>query len=103
MLPARREKSKKFEVAAVAVVARGDGADLSALFGVPALGLLALLGAVATGLSPVGLSEVVPLMLKFYRDAAPHARPRTHKRRIDKLYEGTALGSTGFPACATSC
>ena len=60
----------------MAVVTRGDGADLSALFGVPALGLAALFGAVATGLSPVGLSEVVPLMLKFYRDAAPHAPPR---------------------------
>ena len=30
-----------------------------------------------------------------HRDAYP--------RRIDKLYEGTALGSTGIPACATSC
>ena len=35
----------------MAVVARGDGADLSALFGVPPLGLAALFGAVATGLS----------------------------------------------------
>jgi hypothetical protein len=26
-----------------------------------------------------------------------------HKHRIDKLYEGTALSSTGIPACATSC
>jgi hypothetical protein len=24
----------------------------------------------------MGLSEVVPLMLKFYRDGAPHAPPR---------------------------
>ena len=60
----------------MAVVERGDGADLSALFGVPALGLPALFGALVTGLSPVGLSEVVPLMLKFYRDVALHAPPR---------------------------
>ena len=59
----------------MAVVTRGDGADLSVLFGVPPLGLAELFGAVATGLSLVGLSEVVPLMLKFYRDAVPHAPP----------------------------
>jgi hypothetical protein len=50
-------------------------------------GLTALVGALVTGLSEppgtaapgcrvIGLSEVVPLMLKFYRDAAPHAPPR---------------------------
>ena len=52
--------------------ARGAGADLSALFGVPATGAAAtgfsaLFGAFTTGLSATGLSEVVPLMLKFYR------------------------------------
>jgi len=73
-------------------VARGTGADLSALLdaapvGALVAGLTALVGALVTGLSEppgtaapgcraIGLSEVVPLMLKFYRDAAPHAPPR---------------------------
>jgi hypothetical protein len=73
-------------------VTRGTGADLSALLGAAPVGALvagltALVGALVTGLSeppgaaapgwrPIGLSEVVPLMLKFYRDAAPHAPPR---------------------------
>jgi len=63
-------------------------ADLSAPpdapMGALAPGLPELVGALITGLSepsgtaalgwrPIGLSEVVPLMLKFYRDAAPHA------------------------------
>ena len=66
-------------------------ADLSAPPDAPAgalvAGLTALVGALVTGLSEplgtavpgcraIGLSEVVPLMLKFYRDAAPHAPPR---------------------------
>ena len=80
-------------------------ADLSAPPGVlvgaaaPGLPVLSdvLFSAVATGLSPIGLSEVVPLMLKFYRDATLRARPRPHARRIDKLYEGTASSSTGNP------
>jgi len=33
-------------------------------------------GVLATGCRAIGLSEVVPLMLKFYRDATAHARPR---------------------------
>ena len=62
-------------------VARGADADLSALIDAPVgalvAGLIALVGAVVTGLSEppgaaapgcraIGLSEVVPLMLKFY-------------------------------------
>jgi len=39
-------------------------ADLSALLGVP-----------APGFSPIALSEVGPLMLKFYREFAEPARP----------------------------
>ena len=35
-----------------------------------------LFGVLATGCRAMGLSEVVPLMLKFYRDGAPHAPPR---------------------------
>ena len=33
-------------------------------------------GTAAPGCRAIGLSEVVPLMLKFYRDGAPHAPPR---------------------------
>ena len=59
-------------------------ADLSAppdaLVGVLAPGLPVLsdvlFGVLAPGCRAMGLSEVVPLMLKFYRDGAPHAPPR---------------------------
>ena len=66
-------------------------ADLSAPpdapMGALAPGLTVLVGALVTGLSEppgaaapgcraIGLSEVVPLMLKFYRDGALRARPR---------------------------
>ncbi len=70
----------------MAVVARGVGADLSALLACRRLWRLTravrrsgdrLVGHRHCGeAAGIGLSEVVPLMLKFYRDAAPHARPR---------------------------
>jgi hypothetical protein len=58
----------------------GAGADLStlldALFGALTTGFAALFGTAVPGCRAIGLSEVVPLMLKFYRDAAPQAWPR---------------------------
>ena len=77
-------------LACVFFCANGVAADLPALLGAltPVLlaasdallsaavsRLLALSGTLATGLAPTGLSEVVPLMLKFYRRAEPHACP----------------------------
>src|SRR5579864_4432877 len=94
------------------VVARDAGADLSppldAPVGALVAGLTALVGAVLTGVSApsgaegpgcraIGLSEVVPLMLKFYSEWRAHARPRRTCVPIDKLYEGTASSSTGIP------
>jgi hypothetical protein len=46
----------------------------SANVGVAFADLSALLGAPAPGFSPIALSEVGPLMLKFYRQFAEHAR-----------------------------
>jgi len=57
-------------------------ADLSAppdpLVGVAGLPVLSdvLFGVLAPGCRAMGLSEVVPLMLKFYRDGASHVPPR---------------------------
>jgi hypothetical protein len=47
----------------------------SANVGVAFADLSALLGAPAPGFCPIALSEVGPLMMKFYRDAVPPARP----------------------------
>jgi hypothetical protein len=81
---------------------RGAGAGLSALWApAPALGSPAVFGAVTPSLGTAlpgcratGLSEVVPLMLKFYRGPRSNRHSGAHLRRIDKLYEGTACSST---------
>ena len=48
-------------------------AGLTALVGALVTALSEPLGTAVPGCRAIGLSEVVPLMLKFYRDAAPHA------------------------------
>jgi len=57
----------------------------NALFGAVASRLPALFGVLGAGLSPIGLSEVVPLMLKFYkgRSAVCAAAARTRAALIN--------------------
>ena len=51
-----------------------DALEVSALaIGSAAAGFAGLFGTFATGLSAIGLSESLPLILKFYRDAVRRA------------------------------
>jgi len=60
----------------VGALVAGLPALSDALFSAGASRLPAPSGVVAPGCRAIALSEVVPLMLKFYRDAAPHVPPR---------------------------
>ena len=62
-------------VAAADLFAPPDALVGTLVAGLPVLSDV-LFGVLAPGCRAMGLSEVVPLMLKFYRDGAPHAPPR---------------------------
>ena len=62
-------------VAAADLFAPPDALVGTLVAGLPVLSDV-LFGVLAPGCRAMGLSEVVPLMLKFYRETTQHARPR---------------------------